>query len=322
MKALCIGSGLLTKGLLIPILIEHGYHVDLMSIGGKNFNSCNEYKIKYCDIDNEFVKYKLNNTYTLRDVNISKLKEYDIITTAITFNGTCQLLKYVDKNTDINNILVCENDIRCIKSIQKVFGEKAIPVIVDRIITGDSNNIMAERFAFIGAELHNNAEKFTFITNIDSYRTYRIIKLFLVNTLHCVIAWTGCVHGHTYVYDAIQDTSIQKIIDNVSCELIKILTIEFKINEDILVDYYKNFIRRVNNKNLQDPLIRVGRNTIRKLDKDERICIPMMLAKKNKLPYTYIQHAASYAAEFSAIQAKKETFTVLNDLISYVETSK
>jgi len=75
-----------------------------------------------------------------------------------------------------------------------------------------------------------------------------------------------------------------------------------------LQNHIDDLLFRFQNKSLGDTIFRVGRDLYRKLDKNERLIGPMLLAQRQGTPYHKIKKAFYAALDFKAKDEKGEMY--------------
>ena len=104
-------------------------------------------------------------------------------------------------------------------------------------------------------------------------------KLYIHNTPHCVAAYLGHLAGYSYLHEAMQDKRIRKIIDGLLAEILLALKFETNYDHKFMEEYAQKEVKRFSNLLLYDPISRVAREPIRKLNPGGRLigALRMML---------------------------------------------
>ena len=105
-------------------------------------------------------------------------------------------------------------------------------------------------------------------------------KLFMHNMSHALTAYLGALCGYTYIWEAISDSRIKEITSNALLEASKALSLEYGVDINELKDFSDNLIERFHNKLLGDTIERVGKDTKRKLSKNDRFVGTALLCEK------------------------------------------
>ncbi|XBC40738.1 MAG: mannitol-1-phosphate 5-dehydrogenase [Buchnera aphidicola (Nurudea yanoniella)] len=312
MQALHFGAGNIGRGFIGQILVNSGFNLFFSDINKKiidAINFFNEYSIKILG-DNSFVeKVKNVQAIHIHDDNIlSVIENSDIITTAVgvnTVNSLANILatgiiqKIRSGKKKFLNIMACENAFRCSSELKKhvlSFLPKRyhqylednigfIDTVVDRIVLSDiknDNNILlveTEEFKEFICDINQfrgsvpNVSNMQLSTNLNAYSER---KLFTLNTGHVITAYVGLIYGYTNVFDAISDKFIYDIVYGAMCESGNVLISRYNFEKIIHDKYIRAILFRFKNPYLSDDLKRVGRNPLRKLQKNDRLIKPLL----------------------------------------------
>lgn len=96
-------------------------------------------------------------------------------------------------------------------------------------------------------------------------------KLFLHNTPHCVAAYLGAVAGVRYLHEAMAIPRIGSIVEGSMTEMLNSLKLRWEIPHSFLEWYSAKELARFRNSLLCDPIERVAREPLRKLETDGRL---------------------------------------------------
>ncbi len=112
-------------------------------------------------------------------------------------------------------------------------------------------------------------------------------KLYLHNTPHCVVAYLGALAGVRYVHEAMQQPTIERIVVGVMNEMLAALKLRWDIPHDFLDWYASKELARFRCPILFDPISRVAREPLRKLESEGRllgaaqICLSLGVVPEN-----------------------------------------
>ena len=126
-----------------------------------------------------------------------------------------------------------------------------------------------DRTAFVGAEPTIPDAHF-----VDNLAPYIERKLFTVNTAHASIAYLGLLAGAEHIAEALTISSVTSLVDDVLRETTRMLVSRHGINENEQRAYVAQTLNRFHNPDLDDELVRVGRQPLRKLSRHERLVEP------------------------------------------------
>lgn len=259
-------------------------------------------KISYVENNDNIVKFfkKNKSFYTL----MIKNKKY--ISKKVTFENIFSFgeeLKFINKFDLIilcagtrsiesisenlqnfkNKILVLENDIKCVDMLKAKINKSdniffGIPDVISSNTAsekikkkyGKKSIITENGVCYVEKKLEPFFDKANFLNKKKLFSQW-ICKLYLHNTVHCMLAYLGHIVGLKYVHE-IANLKISKKLLNLSfSELSKLLVQKYKIDLKTIKYYSKKELNRFSNRLLFDPIDRVAREPFRKLKIDERL---------------------------------------------------
>ncbi len=145
---------------------------------------------------------------------------------------------------------------------------------------------------------------------VENIKAYVDRKLFIHNLGHSASAYLGYQYNSetTFIYEALEVPEIYKTVRE--CMKQSAVALNGAYPKDLTLQNLQNHIDdllfRFKNKSLGDTIFRVGRDLYRKLDKNERIVGPMLLAQRQGVPYNKIKRAFYAALDFKAKDEKGE----------------
>jgi len=143
---------------------------------------------------------------------------------------------------------------------------------------------------------------------VENIKAYVDRKLFIHNLGHSASAYLGYQYDSeiTFVYEALEVPEIYKTVRE--CMRESAIALNRAYPKDLtlkdLQNHIDNLLFRFQNKSLGDTIFRVGRDLYRKLDKNERLVGPMLLAQRQGTPYNKIKRAFYTAIDFKAKDEK------------------
>lgn len=109
---------------------------------------------------------------------------------------------------------------------------------------------------------------------VDELAPYIERKLLTVNTGHASIAYLGLRHGATHIAEALAMPQVATVVDAVLTETTRMLVERHGLDVDAQRAYVVKTLDRFRNPDLDDELVRVGRQPLRKLSRHERLIEP------------------------------------------------
>ena len=147
---------------------------------------------------------------------------------------------------------------------------------------------------------------------VENIKAYVDRKLFIHNLGHSASAYFGYQYDSemTFIYEALEVPGIYKTVRE--CMKQSAVALNKAYPKDLTLQDLQNHIDdllfRFQNKSLGDTIFRVGRDLYRKLDKNERLVGPMLLAQRQGTPYNKIKRAFYAALDFKAKDEKGEMY--------------
>lgn len=312
MKALHFGAGNIGRGFIGQILAHSGFHLTFSDINGNIVNAINARR-KY-DIEILSKQFFLDSIQGIQAIHIndpnivSIIAESDIITTAVGVNNVNTLADVISKGiahkietkkNNYVNIIACENSFRCSSELKKcVLGLLSnkyhqylednigfVDAVVDRIISCNDkrkNDILfvrVEPFKELICDINQfrgNIPKVVDMQLSNNLDACVERKLFTLNTGHAITAYLGLLYGYSSVYSAILDKRIYDVVYGAMRESGNVLELRYNWDKIVHNRYIHSILSRFRNAHLMDDLIRVGRNPLRKLRKNDRLIKPIL----------------------------------------------
>lgn len=101
-------------------------------------------------------------------------------------------------------------------------------------------------------------------------------KLYTVNTAHLATAYLGQLAGHQTIVEALSDSKILNATAAVLSETSQVLIAKHKLDPKRHEAYVAKTLARIANPAVDDEIVRVGRQPLRKLAKNERLIGPAL----------------------------------------------
>ncbi len=199
-------------------------------------------------------------------------------------------------------IIMCENDPATTKVVKNVLNSDNVYFAVPDVIT--SNTASEENTVKDPLAIHTEAGEL-FVDKRAKNGTYEIDavfceeeellkkqwtpKLYLHNTPHCIAAYLGSLIGVRYLHEAMTNPDAKDIVNGAMQEMLTALKLKWDIPHSFLEWYADKEIQRFTNKLLCDPVTRVAREPLRKLELEGRLigaaqmCLELGFIPKNIL---------------------------------------
>ena len=124
-------------------------------------------------------------------------------------------------------------------------------------------------------------------------------KLYIHNTPHCIAAYLGHMAGCTYLHEALARPPIRRIVDGVIDELLCALKLVTPYDHQFIESYAVKEVRRFSNRLLFDPVSRVAREPLRKLQPSGRLVGALRLLLSAGVNPTYLMTGIAAALRYS-----------------------
>ncbi|ASP28491.1 mannitol-1-phosphate 5-dehydrogenase [Spiroplasma corruscae] len=317
MKILHYGAGNIGRGFIAPILFDSNkvtefYFADTNQELINKLNNESSYEVIELS---EVNKSKIVNGY--KAILVSEIKEkinlsdIDIITTSIGSNNLkyikediINFIKEKEKDNKTLIIMCCENGEKVSSSFEKDISKeylfnkemiKFVDVMVDRIVPNDTSNelnIKVEPYFSWVADENNwpkQVEKLSTINYTKNIDAEICKKVWMLNGSHAALAWKEWKRNKfskKIINVALNDSNDKTLLDflkNYLLEMSQIVEVAFNYNRKELDKFIESVISRFTNIYIKDDFERVARNTIKKLQLDERILKPYLISVKNNL---------------------------------------
>ena len=199
-----------------------------------------------------------DNTAFLRDLIFEHVgvDEKDLLTHAISFPN-CVVDRIVP------NTLPCASDSTLAVAVEEYF-QLAI----------DGEGLMGSFPKIEGVEISSNLS-----ATLEQ-------KLCTLNMAHAIVGYFGYLRKHRFVHDAVEDPDISELLTGALREVSETISLRHASISRTAQDAYANkVVARFRNAHLQDEIVRVARQPMRKLGANDRLVKPAVLASElGKVP--------------------------------------
>jgi mannitol-1-phosphate 5-dehydrogenase len=105
----------------------------------------------------------------------------------------------------------------------------------------------------------------------DNFALYTARKLYLHNAGHAVLGYLGYRRGYALGYEALEDREVRPILEGALEEALRGIVVRYGADERWLRAHVADLLARFANRVLADPVLRLGRDPLRKLAPDDRL---------------------------------------------------
>lgn len=335
-QAIQIGAGNIGRGFIGALLSQAGWHVtfaDVVEPVIHALNADHRYTVHILDKEpGELTIENVDGVLSTSPEFAQRVAQCDLITTAVGPNVLPIIAKSIAAgiqarraagNTAPMNVVCCENGLRTTTRLKNevtkhlgaednAFLEENIgfaDCAVDRICPKPNfENILdaaverycewdVERAAWKGEQTEIPG-----MTYADNLMAYLERKLFTLNSGHAICAYLGRLKGYRTILESIQDPAIGEIVHAAISESGEGLIREFGFDPDAHHAYVEKIFARYQNPFLEDEVLRVGREPIRKLEAGDRLIKPLTTAASYGLPVDHLIFGAAAALRFDCAE--------------------
>ena len=331
-RAIMIGAGNIGRGFIGALLAKSGYQVLFADVNQSIIDAINEkkqYTVHIKDtICRDFSIQNVRGISSAGEALSQAVCDCDLITTAVGVNVLPIVAKPLAEglrrrmragNKQPLHLIACENAIRATSQLKKAifsflnseeqafatrfigFADCAVDRIVPRALFNDVLDVAAEEYYEWDIESTNWKGKRPQISDanfVKDLSPYIERKLFTLNSGHAICAYLGFLHGHETVLQSISDRAISDIVYQAMQESGNGLIQKFALDETKHHAYIDRIVARFQNPYLEDSVLRVGRDPIRKLSADERLIKPLMTAVSYGCGVDHLLFGAAAALHF------------------------
>lgn len=340
--AVHFGAGNIGRGLIGARLQEAGYFVVFADVNQELIDQLNltgHYTITELGGDQKQQTY--SNYRALHSVNDAvELEDYisraEIITASVGV-GTLHLIAAVIEKGLLQRkgnkpavVMACENAINASDLLheaianKKTIAKKAVflNTAVDRIIPIQSSastvDVSVESFSEWVIDVSRLRETLPIpgTIQVDDLEPFIERKLYTVNTAHLAAAYFGQRAGHETILAALQDPEVLDLTRKVLEETSAVIRAKHSISASHQESYVAKTLERISNPAIDDYVVRVGRDPIRKLSRTERLIGPAAYFAEHIGEPTALLALIDAALSFSSAEDKEagQLRTMLTEL--------
>jgi len=320
-KVILFGAGNIGRGFLGQLFNQSGYEITFVEARESIINALNHYHSYRLKIvgPHSYKEFIIDKVKALNSNEPTKIEEEiekaNIMATAVGAKNLPFIASLVAKGMvrrakkevkEPINLIICENLPEPAKTFKKYLEKEVekdyknyldshlglveavvsrmVPIIPPDIQEKDPTFIMAEEYSELPVDKKGFKGEIPKIKGIIPYENlfaYEERKLFTHNAGHAICAYLGYLKNYKYIWEAIKDKEIYKIVRGALKETGEALIKKHKFKKEEQEAHIDDLIQRFANQSLGDTIERVARDPIRKLGPRER------LIGSAKLAYQY-----------------------------------
>ncbi len=306
-KVLIYGAGAIGRGFLGPLLQKYGIELSFVDIDRQIINEMKK-RISYKaaitqEFDYEIVDITIKEAFLLGEEK--NIEQYDAVFCCVGPNNCYDL---ADRFKRAKAVISCENDSKTSSRLRELSGNPNIYFGIPDVITANTASrslqnidplmtITEQGILVLEKGNYSLPEE---ISQVDAteLNMHWMCKLFIHNAPHAIVAYLGWLKGYTYIHESMADPDIEKIVVGSIHEITDGIIAARYATEEFAQMYKAKELKRFRNKLLYDTILRVAREPIRKLGKDNRIVLGMRVALFNGLLPQHTAIGAKAALEY------------------------
>lgn len=118
---------------------------------------------------------------------------------------------------------------------------------------------------------------------VAPFTAYAERKLYIHNAAHAMLGYLGYCRGYVYGYEALDDPWVRLRLDQALDEAGRALVAEHGFDPQALQEHVQDLLARFGNRALADPISRLARDPLRKLDPGDRLVGAARLAERHDI---------------------------------------
>jgi mannitol-1-phosphate 5-dehydrogenase len=324
MKAVHFGAGNVGRGFIGAVLQDSGYHVVFADVNADvidSLNSAGHYRVVEIGEGGTTSDYKnfsainsMLEPQRLRD----ELATADLITAAVGVNILPRIAPAIAEAILLRElttpvlVMACENAVNATDLLAEEIAKYGVDqskvifcnTAVDRIVPIQDAKLSPDVEVEVFSEWVIETKNLTTSLSIPAAKLVPDLepfierKLYTVNTGHCAIAYLGQKAGQLTIATALRDPEIEREVAEVLDETSKALVIKHGFSTIEQSDYVQKTLKRLRNPLLDDLIVRVGRDPIRKISRTERIIGPAVILAEAGVEPKALMDVLEAALEF------------------------
>lgn len=338
MKAVMYGAGNIGRGFIGQLMSQSGYKVSFVDVNMQVIDALNErgqYPVEI--LENERTsEVMVENVCGVNGMDIdavaNAIAEADVMATAVGVNILPRITgnlakglqqRWANGNFTPFNIIICENLIGADTFLRGAIGEllnddekkifnetvglveasigRMVPIQTPEMTKGDILRVCVEPFCTLIVDRDAFRGEIPPIKNMEAHAPFQLYierKLYIHNMGHSMTAYLGNLKGYEYIWQAIEDPEIERIVVRGMVSSALALSIRYNVPFKALYEHVEDLLYRFTNKKLGDTVFRVGRDLNRKLSPEDRLVGAMKSCNDAGVSPVYLHLAIAAAMKF------------------------
>ncbi len=366
MKAVMYGGGNIGRGFIGLLFSQSGYEVTFIDVVDSVVESLNQekrYPVRFVSTNGKedvFVEPVCAVHGNDTEQVAKTIAEADVMATAVGV----RVLKFIAPNIANGirmrketcgkplNIIICENLIDADKLLASLIREqlneeeirwfeenvglveasigRMVPIQTDEMKEGEPLRVCVERYGFLPVDKAAFKGEIPDIKNMVPHTPFGFYierKLYVHNMGHSLCAYLGDYLGKKYIYQSIDDSDVQYIVENAMLESARAIAKQYGEDLSGILLHVQDLMMRFTNEVLGDTCARVGGDPARKLGGKDRLIGASGLCLEQGIYPAYILLGAAggvyqYLKENEKEQGIHEALEVLKEVSGLEETDE
>ncbi len=175
---------------------------------------------------------------------------------------------------------------------------KMVPIMTKEQLNSDPLAVVAESYNSLIVDalgFRNTIPEVEGLAPKKNMKAWVDRKIFIHNLGHAVLSYQANYSNPKleYIWEALEVTQLKDITRKTMLQSMEILMALYpdEFTEEQLIDHIDDLLDRFSNRSLGDTIFRVGCDLSRKLNKDDRLMVPIIAGIKTKKEYSLILDA-------------------------------
>ena len=305
MKYVVFGAGQTGRGFIAPTLAKNNVDItfidkdkDLVELLQKE----KKYTVKYFGKTEVYTMQNFHILHIEDEGVLDALKGADAIMTSIFASNINQLIPVLQKAEVKNTPIICiENGVNVKQPLvdAKVSTQIGEGIIFCTSIGHDDLSVTSEYGVQIPIDI-NSLQKPLLLDGFIMEKEFKNLiqrKIYTYNFISAVIAYFGSYKNYEEYADAANDTTIKEFIQKTLVSLNPLIAKETKIDLQSQKEFSLQALKKFENREIKDSILRNARQAIRKLGTNERLLSPLRFEKNEGYslsPYICVAAATIY----------------------------
>ena len=285
-RILIYGAGAIGRGFLAPLLAGYGYEISFVERDAQlreRLAKQRRYRAAFTADDSySYIEVPVSGCFAPGEV--SDIEKYDLVFSAVGPNN-CYDLAHDFRRA--RAVISCENDSGSARKLSELSGNQKIYFGIPDVITSSSAppallendplTTVSERGVLVLEAGDYQLPAEILQLSADALEEHWLCKLFIHNAPHAIIAYLGWLKGYRYIHEAMADPAIAQVVEGAIGEITEGLIQTKMAAPGFAHSYKEKELSRFRDKLLFDPIDRVAREPLRKLDQENRLVLSARL---------------------------------------------